>query len=302
MSAQHYLITGGTGFIGTALCRQLSQKNHRITVISRQSQPSKAVDGVRYVQHPDQLADDDHVDVVINLAGEPLDAGRWSETRKQSFCLSRLRCTQMLIDWMRHCRKRPHTLVSASAIGWYGHQGQKSLTEVSEARAGFSHTLCDRWENCALQARQLGVRVCILRIGIVLERDGGSLARMLLPFKLGLGGPMGSGKQVMSWIHRQDLVNLIEYLAGQSELHGVFNGTAPNPVSNQRFSDCLASELNRPAWFRLPAPILRLAFGEMADELLLNGQCVLPAAATAAGFSFQYEALEPALEAILNGS
>lgn len=296
MSAQHILITGGTGFIGTALCHQLSQKKHRITVISRQARA--ASDSVSYVQHPDQLTDD--VDVVINLAGEPLDAGRWNEARKQRFCESRMQVTQTLIDWMRSCRKPPHTLVSASAIGWYGHQGQKALSERSEPRSGFSHELCAAWESCALQAEELGVRVCIVRIGIVLERDGGSLARMLLPFKLGLGGPMGSGSQMMSWIHRQDLVNLIEHLSEHRSLQGVFNGTAPNPVSNQQFSECLAAQLNRPAWFRLPAPILRLAFGEMADELLLNGQCVLPAAATAAGFAFQYEDLKPALAAILN--
>ena len=179
MSVQHYLITGGTGFIGRALCRQLAQQ-HRVTVVSRQARPT-------------------------GLA-ESLGASRWTDTRKQEFSLSRLRCTQALIDWMQTCRRRPHTLINASAIGWYGHQGEKPLTELSDARAGFSHRLCDRWEKCALQAQRLGVRVCIVRMGIVLERDGGSLASMLLPFKLGLGGPMGSGRQQMSWIHRQDLL------------------------------------------------------------------------------------------------
>ena len=306
MTIQHYLITGGTGFIGTALCRQLAAAGHRITVVSRQAaspgRRHKAAlpEGPRLVPPPDQIAETDKVDVVVNLAGEALDSGRWNDARKAEFCLSRLRSTQSLVDWMRSRKQMPHTLISASAIGWYGLQGNKSLTETSEPKTGFSHQLCDRWETCAMQARSLGVRVCILRIGIVLERDGGSLARMLLPFKLGLGGPMGDGQQLMSWIHRQDLVNIIEFLANNRDQQGVFNGTAPQPVNNEQFSRSLAKQLGRPAWFRLPAPLLRIVFGEMADELLLNGQCVLPVAATAAGFCFSYPRLDNAFEAILS--
>lgn len=306
MTTQHFLITGGTGFIGKALCHQLVAAGHRITVVSRQTvipggrNPAALPAQAHCVRRPDQIPEDEHVDVVINLAGEPLDSSRWNEASKAEFCLSRLRATQALIDWMRSCKQPPHTFISASAIGWYGHQGSKTLTETSEASPGFSHQLCDRWEHCAMQARSLGVRVCILRIGIVLERDGGSLARMLLPFRLGLGGPLGDGQQMMSWIHREDLLQLIQFLANNPDQQGVFNGTAPQPVNNEQFSRSLAKQLGRPAWLRLPAPLLRVIFGQMADELLLKGQRVLPVAATAAGFAFSYPKLDDAFEAILS--
>jgi uncharacterized protein (TIGR01777 family) len=294
----HVLITGGSGFIGSALCRALLARGDEVTVLTRQAVRARGrlPDAVRCVG---DLAQSAPADAVVNLAGENLGDGRWSAARKQRFVDSRVQTTRRLIDWMQ-TGHRPQVLVSGSAIGWYGARGDETLGEnaVSGRADEFSARLCRAWESEALQAEALGVRTCLLRIGIVLERDGGSLQQMLLPFRIGLGGVMGSGEQWMSWIHRDDLVGMILWLIDTPQAQGAYNGTAPEPVRHRHFVRTLARTLRRPAFVPLPAAALRLLLGEMAG-LVLEGQRVLPKRALRGGYAFRYPDLPSALAAIL---
>ncbi|MGN7837900.1 TIGR01777 family oxidoreductase [Stenotrophomonas sp. 22385] len=288
------LITGGTGFIGQCLCQRLLAAGHQVTVLTR-SPGRRGLAGVQYVA---ALGDVGPVHAVVNLAGEPLVEGRWSPARKQAMLESRIDTTRALLDWMRGLPSRPQVLVSGSAIGYYGPRDATPLDESASPGHDFAATLCRRWEAEALKAEALGVRTCLLRTGIVLDRDGGALARMLPPFRMGAGGPMGDGTQWMSWIHREDLAGLILWLLADPEARGACNGTAPAPVTNAEFARTLAHVLKRPAWVRTPGFALKLAFGEMAG-LLLTGQNVVPARALREGYRFRYPTLEPALRAIL---
>lgn len=288
------LITGGTGFIGQRLCQRLLAAGHRVTVLTRA--PGRGgQQGVRYVA---TLGEVGPVHAVVNLAGEPLTAGRWTPARKQAFFDSRIGTSQALLEWMRGLPTRPQVLVSGSAIGYYGPRDGSELDETASPGHDFAAMLCRHWEAEAAKAEDLGVRTCLLRTGIVLDRDGGALARMLPPFRLGLGGPMGDGRQWMSWIHRDDLVGLILWLLADPEVRGACNGTAPGAVDNAAFARTLAQVLRRPALVRTPAFALKLGFGEMAG-LLLTGQNVVPARALQEGFRFRYPGLEGALRAIL---
>ena len=289
------LITGGTGFIGRRLCAQLLAQGHGVTVLTRS--PGKAArPGVQYIGRLDDLGP---VDAVVNLAGEPLTEGRWNAARKQAFLDSRLGTTRALLAWMRTLPTPPQALVSGSAIGYYGPRDATALDENAPAGDDFAATLCQQWEAEALTAESFGVRTCVLRTGIVLDRDGGALARMLPPFRLGLGGPMGDGSQWMSWIHRDDLVGMILWLLAEQTARGAYNGTAPAALSNAAFARTLATALGRPALLTTPAFALKLAFGEMAG-LLLTGQNVQPVHALAEGFVFQFPSLPAALQAIVD--
>lgn len=288
------LITGGTGFIGQRLCERLLDAGHQLTVLTRH--PGKGPQA--QVQYVGQLGDVGPVQAVVNLAGEPLAEGRWTPARKQAFLESRIGTTEALLAWMRHLPTRPQVLVSGSAIGYYGPRDATPLDETASPGHDFAAMLCRNWEAGALKAEDLGVRTCLLRTGIVLDRDGGALARMLPPFRMGAGGPMGDGTQWMSWIHRDDLVGIILWMLADPELRGACNGTAPAPVTNAQFARTLADALGRPAWVRTPAFALKLAFGEMAG-LLLTGQNVVPARALQEGYRFQYPTLDKALGAIL---
>jgi len=288
------LITGGTGFIGQRLCQRLLDAGHQLTVLTRH--PGKGPQA--QVQYVGQLGDVGPVQAVVNLAGEPLAEGRWTPARKQAFLASRIGTTEALLAWMRHLPIRPQVLVSGSAIGYYGPRDATPLDETASPGHDFAAMLCRNWEAEALKAEDLGVRTCLLRTGIVLDRDGGALARMLPPFRMGAGGPMGDGTQWMSWIHRDDLVGIILWMLADPELRGPCNGTAPAPVTNAQFARTLADALGRPAWVRIPAFALKLAFGEMAG-LLLTGQDVVPARALQEGYRFQYPTLDKALGAIL---
>ncbi len=294
----HYLITGGTGFIGKALCARLIADQHRVTVLTRSVPRAQAClpAGTTAI---DKLDDASNVDVVINLAGENLTDGRWSDERKQAFLDSRIGTTRRLNDWMATQDQRPKAMISGSAIGWYGARGDEKLTEESSPGDDFPAKLCLAWEAEAVKAEALGVRVCCLRTGIVLAADGGALAKMLLPFKLGLGGPMGDGKQWMSWITRRDLVRMIRWLAETDSASGAYNGTAPNPVTNAEFADALANALHRPSIIRTPALALKLLFGDMAD-MLLTGQRVIPERACSNGFRFDHPELTEAISATLS--
>ncbi len=297
---QRYLVTGGTGFVGHALCQRLVHHGAALTVLSRN--PARASSllpaGIRTVGSLDQLAPTEHFDVVVNLAGEPIAAKRWSAKRKRVLEASRIDLTRKLVDWMLASSRPPRVFVSASAIGYYGDQGERTVTEDSEPHLEYSHQLCAAWEAAALRAADAGIRTALLRIGLVVGPTGGFLARMLLPFRLGLGGPIGSGRQWMSWIHRNDLLRLIALLVEREDLAGVFNATAPTPVTGREFADTLGRVLRRPAFLPAPALAFRLVFGEMS-RLLLTGQRVLPLRAAAAGFQFEFPDLESALRDVL---
>ena len=292
----HYLITGGTGFIGKALCASLLADQHRVTVLTRHVGRATAClpSGASATDTLDELRE---IDVVVNLAGENLTDGRWSDERKQAFLDSRIGTTHRLNEWMAAQIQRPKTMISGSAIGWYGAHGEEPLTEDSNPGDDFPARLCQAWEAEAVKAAALGVRVCLIRTGIVLAADGGALGKMLLPFKLGVGGPMGDGKQWMSWITRHDLVRMIRWLAETDSAIGTYNGTAPNPVTNAEFAKMLAQSLHRPSIIRTPAIVLQLMFGEMAD-MLLTGQRVLPSRAIDEGFRFDHLTVATALAAV----
>ena len=293
----HYLITGGSGFIGSALCRSLAADGQRITVLTRDiARARKRVPGAVFLIDRLDFAQD--VDAVVNLAGENLASGRWSAARKREFLASRIGTTKRLLDWIERQGRAPAVLVSGSAVGWYGPRGDEELDEAAGIGADFSAHLCRDWEAEARKAEAFGVRVCLLRTGIVLDSDGGALKQMLLPFRFGVGGPMGSGRQWMSWIARADLVALIRWLVDNGSASGAYNGTAPAPVTNTEFARTLGRALHRPTLLRTPGFALRLLFGEMAD-LLLTGQRVVPARATAGGFTFRQAELADALAAIL---
>lgn len=292
------LITGGTGFIGKPLCASLIKQGHSLTVLSRRSAHVPKLCGatVSAVSTLDSLTADTHFDAIINLAGEGIVDKRWSKQRKQQLLDSRIQTTNQLIDYISRAKQKPFVLINGSAIGFYGDTGDEVLTENSIASISndFAHRLCVEWEQTAHKAADDGVRLCLLRTGLVVGKDGGFLQRMLTPFKLGLGGRIGHGQQWMSWIHRSDLIGMIEMLLDSSELAGIFNATAPNPVTNNEFSQTLARLLKRPALLPVPAIVLKVAMGEMSS-LLLGGQRVIPKRFLDHGFQFQYGHLESAL-------
>ena len=294
------LITGATGLIGTHLCAQLV-KTHSLTVLTRDSDKAKQKLGGQ-IDFINALCDIDFntLDCVINLAGEPIVNKRWSDKQKEIIRNSRIELTQEIAAAIKSSSNPPHTFISGSAIGYYGRQETQHIDEqFTKVHQEFSHTLCNDWENAARNAETDSTRVCLIRTGIVLSTNGGALQKMLPPFKLGLGGPVASGEQGMSWIHINDMVSLIEFVMNNQHLTGAINATAPTPQSNRAFSKTLAKVLHRPAIFPMPAWVLNLAMGEMAD-LLIFGQYVIPSKLLDAGFEFQYPDLHPALESLLD--
>ena len=294
------LITGGTGFIGRRLCRLLVDRNHSLTVLSRDPAAGARIvgDGIDFISDLDTLTPADGFDAIVNLAGAPIFAGRWTERRKQLIRDSRVQTTAKLIAFIERSVRKPAVLISGSAVGYYGNQGDALLDEASAAHDEFSHQLCRDWEAEAERARQYGVRVCLLRTGLVVGEGGGFLHPMWLPLRLGLGGRLGSGEQWMSWIHIEDHITMVQTLLEDPDLEGIFNATAPNPVTNREFTRTLAGLLRRPALLPVPAGVLRLLLGEMS-ELLLGGQRVLPVRFQQAGFQFRYPELEPALRQVV---
>lgn len=297
------LITGGSGFVGQQLCQQLIEQGHEVQVVSRhphkvrQRLPSGCDirdSALAFIQSPP--------DAMINLAGEPIAAKRWSDEQKAKLINSRKAATQQLVALCEQLQANgqplPKVMVSGSAMGYYGDQGNRVVSEDTVANEEFAHRLCQQWEAAAQPIEALGVRLAIVRIGLVLEAGGGSLQKMLPPFKLGLGGRFGSGEQFMPWIHRDDLVAALLFLVNQNNLSGAFNASAPHPVTNAVFTKTLAKQLNRPAIFPVPAFVLKAGFGEMS-RLLLTGADMRPERLEAAGFTFQYPTLDKALGAIL---
>lgn len=296
-------ITGATGFVGTRLTAHLLAAGHEVVALTRSPERAERVLPVRcrsVAWDPEHGRGDasalDGVDAVVNLAGAGVADGRWTARRKDAIVRSRVDTTRRLVDAIAAlpAERRPRVLVSASAIGFYGDRGDEVLSEESAPGTGFLADVCRGWEDAARGAEPHGIRTVRIRIGVVLGREGGALARMLPPFRLGLGGRIGSGDQWMSWIHVDDLVALIAFALERQDVRGVVNAVAPNPVTNAEFTATLGRVLGRPAIVPVPSVALRLALGEMAT-VLLEGQRVTPAAAQALGFRFGHPELGGAL-------
>lgn len=297
------LITGGSGFIGRHLSAQAIARGWQTIVLTRNAAAAvgRLSADVRLIESLQSLGEDVTVDAVVNLAGEPLAAGRWTEARKQNFIASRVATTQALYQFFSTRLQQPEVLVSGSAIGYYGagNAEDKPVDESAATVDNFSHQLCQQWERSAEPFESLGTRLIYLRTGIVLGEEG-ALAKMLPPFKLGLGGPLGDGQQWMPWIHIRDMVALIVHCLDQTELRGPVNATAPNPVRNRDFSRQLGAALHRPAILPMPGPLVKILFGQMGEELLLQGQRVVPVKVQDSGFNFQYPLLREALADLLH--
>lgn len=295
------LITGGTGFIGSALTKSLIEQGHGVAVLSRN--PDKVAkicgSGVNALGSLSQLKTEDNYRVIINLAGAPLFDARWTEERKQLIRTSRIDLTEHLVDAISRMNVKPELLISGSAIGYYGDRGGQVLTEQSAPAEDFSGQLCADWETAAKQAEQFGIRICLIRTGLVIADSGGFLQRMLPPFRFGLGGRLGDGRQWMSWIHRQDWINIALTMIADATMQGAYNATAPNPVTNAEFTRILARCLKRPALLPVPACLLKTLLGEMS-ELVLGSQRVIPARLLDQAFTFKYSDLTATLNEALS--
>lgn len=299
------VIAGGSGFLGRKLTKRLESEGHRVITLTRR--PSQ--DPSRVTWNPDGAAGSlpphlEGVDAIVNLAGEGIADKRWSEARMRALRDSRLLSTRTLVRAIAACARPPKALISGSAIGYYGPRGDEAVTEATLPGTDFLARLCVEWEQEAQAAASAATRVAIVRTGLALDGRGGALARMLLPFKLGLGGTLGTGRQFMSWIHVDDWTSLVAWLATspapskvEGSNSGPFNAAAPEPVTNREFTKTLAAVLRRPAVFRVPAFVLQAALGELST-VLLEGQRVLPARATEMGFKFMHHRLEPALRSL----
>lgn len=297
------LVTGGTGFVGRRLVEALVLAGHDVTVLTRARASAAHLPApLRIVTSLDQIADDAHINAIVNLAGEPISNGLWTESKRKLIVGSRVDVTRAVLALIARLDRPPSVLISGSAIGWYGLRQDEALDEAAEGCPCFSRDVCVAWEREAVLASRHGVRVVHLRTGLVLAAEGGMLARMLLPFELGLGGRIGSGEQWMSWIHRDDLVRLIVHVIRTPALAGPVNGTAPMPARNRTFTAALGRALARPAILPMPAAPLRLALGAFADELLLGGQKVEPTAALNSGFTFNFPTIDAACGAIVGAN
>lgn len=295
--AMKIVIAGGTGFIGGALCDALIARGDKLTLVTRDPAAAKARWGSKAVAVGwDALDAVDGADAVINLAGESIASGRWTPARKLQLIKSRIDSTRQLVSAVSKAKDRPKVLLNASAVGYYGDVPTGDVPENAAQGQGFLAALCGQWEREALAAEPLGSRVALLRIGIVLEEDGGALAKMSLPFKMFGGGPLGSGKQGFPWIHRADVVGAILFLLDHP-VSGPVNFAAPQSLNNAEFSSALGRALHRPSWAPAPGFALKIVLGEMAD-MLLGGQRVLPKKLLDAGYSFKYPTADAALTAI----
>lgn len=291
------LVSGSSGLVGSALLPALRAAGRDVKRLVRGA--ATAPDQLSW--NPAEPLPPESVsgfDAIVHLAGESI-VGRWTEEKKRRIMDSRVPATRHLAAALTKAQQRPRVFVCASAIGYYGDRGDEVLREDSPSGEGFGAELCRQWEAAAQPAADAGIRAVQIRIGIVLSTDGGALRKMLPPFRMGVGGKMGNGRQWMSWVDLRDVVGAIQHLLTADSVHGPMNMVSPNPVRNAEFTRTLASVLHRPAVFPMPAFAARLAFGQMADELLLASQRVQPAKLLASGYVFQWPDLRPALQAIL---
>lgn len=297
------ILAGGTGFIGKALAAALEKNGHKVLILTRQGAPLKGSANIRYVSwNPPDTGEWERevetADGLINLAGESIVAKRWTKAQKLKIMESRCDATQALVHAIRKVKTKPKVLVNASAVGFYGPRGDETLTEKDGPGNDFLAQTCKAWEAHAIRARDFGLRVVRARIGIVLDEGGGALAKMLPPFRMFLGGPLGNGRQWMSWIQLQDGVGLLQFALENPKVEGPLNTTAPHPVTMNEFAKTLGGVLGRPAVMRAPALALKVLLGEMSD-MLLTGQKVHPEKALNLGYKFLHPTLREALEASL---
>jgi len=293
------ILAGGSGFLGRKLRAQLERDGHRVVNLTRAPRPDHPDD---VAWQPDgtagQLATHlNGADAVVNLAGENIAGGFWTEKRKTQLRASRMLTTRTITTAIAACERPPAVLVNASAVGYYGPHGQEAVSERTAAGSDFLGRLCVDWEQEARAVSSPATRLAIVRSGLVLAADGGALEKMLPPFRLGLGATLGSGEQYLAWIHIDDWVAMVIWLIHTNHAMGAFNASAPVPVTNRSFTRTLGRVLHRPAFFQAPGFIMKIALGEMAD-VLLTGQRALPAAAEELGFRFAYPELEPALRSL----
>jgi uncharacterized protein len=299
-------ISGATGFVGSRLVEQLQAQGHQITILTRNPQqaqsrfPQAEVVGYTPFKSGEWQKSISGCDAVVNLAGEPIAEKRWTVAQKQLILESRQLGTQKLVEAIAQAEVKPQVLVNASAIGYYGTSETAKFDETSPAGADFLAQVCTAWETTAQAVTAAGTRSVILRLGIVLGEKGGALGKMLAPFSAFVGGPIGSGKQWFSWIHRDDVVKLIQKAIDDPQMEGVYNATAPHPATMNEFTKTLGAVMNRPSWLPVPDFALEALLGEGAI-VVLEGQQVIPTRTLAQGFDFQYPTLEPALAAILGG-
>ncbi|MBL7646252.1 MAG: TIGR01777 family oxidoreductase [Candidatus Hydrogenedentes bacterium] len=294
------LVSGSSGLVGRALCPVLEAEGHTVVRLVRNdtalSDNAVYWDPARGVLAGESLAD---IDGVVHLAGESIASGRWTPARKTRIRESRLQGTRLLCERLAACGPPPAFLIAASAVGYYGNRGDDVVVETARQGGGFLAELCAAWEDETRRAANAGMRVVNLRLGMVLSARGGALEKMLPPFRIGLGGPLGNGAMWMSWIHIDDVANAIRFVMHHPELAGPVNTVAPIPVTNRTFTQALGHVLKRPAFMTVPAPVLRLALGEMADELLLSSLRARPQRLEDSGFTFLYPDLDAALVSLL---
>ena len=291
----HILLTGGTGLIGTALCEALSAQGSQLTVLSRSAR--RSVQGRTFITHLEQCASP--VDAVINLAGAGLADRRWTAAYKRTIVRSRIDLTQQLVSWIESQTTRPKTLISASAIGYYGASPDDAFTEQGTPGTGFAADLCQRWEQEALRAEALAVDVAVLRLGVVLANEGGALGKMTQSFRFGVESWLGAGEQWLSWIHIDDVVRAIQFVLAADPRATTYNAVAPEPVTHRGFAHEVGRHSRSLLKLGVPPLAARLLAGEMAEELLLSGQKVLPQALIEQGFDFAYPTLTAALDNLL---
>ena len=293
---QRWLVTGGTGFVGRRLTEALAGDGHEVTILTRDTHRAPLLSApFRVVTSLDQIGSAERFDVFVHLAGEPVAGGPWTPARRQRIERSRPELARRLIELANRLETKPRVLIGASAVGWYGDCGEAVLDEGADYRDGFAHRSCQSAEVASAQAERHGIRAVMLRIGLVLGREDGLLAQLLTPFDLGLGARLGSGRQWMSWIERDDLVRLIAFASTEEAIRGPLNAVAPHAVTNRVFTNALARALGRPAWFVLPRVLLVGVLGDMARELMLASQRAVPAKALANGFEFRLPDIDAAL-------
>lgn len=295
----NYLITGGTGFVGSNLIKDLLANNQKLIVLTRNKKQASQIlsDKVRLISDLEEIRPEEEIDYLINLAGEPIANKRWSNKQKEILIKSRLNITKKLIKLIARLNKKPVCLISASAIGYYGIDEYKEFDENSlpKNETDFTYRLCKSWEDQASEANKIRVKTYIIRLGVVIGKDGGILAKMLPIFKLGLGGKIGNGKQLMPWISIEDAILAINFIIQNQPLENIFNFVSLNPVSNADFTKEFAKILERPAFFNIPDFVIKIIFGEMGENLLLGSQKVKPTNLLKNNFKFKFTDFKKAL-------